>query len=122
MPSTRHEELYLFDIVEAGDAIARFIDGIDRGHFVGDDLLQSAVLHKLQIIGEAAARLSEATRARSPAIPWRQVVGFRNFTVHAYFAVDWDVVWTAAVEDAPLIANAVRSLLEDLSPTPGEEM
>lgn len=86
MQSSRRERLYLLDIVEAGDAIARFVVGIDRERFVGDDLMRSAVLHKLQVIGEAAGRVSETTRALAPAVPWRQVVGFRNFTVHAYFA------------------------------------
>ena len=114
MRSTRRERLYLLDIVEAGQAIARFVADIDRDRFVGDDLVRSAVLHKLQVIGEAAGRVSEATRASAPAVPWRQVVGFRNFTVHAYFAVDWDIVWTTAVDDAPAIASAVRDLLASL--------
>lgn len=119
MQSSRRERLYLLDIVEAGDAIARFVVGIDRERFVGDDLMRSAVLHKLQVIGEAAGRVSETTRALAPAVPWRQVVGFRNFTVHAYFAVDWDVVWVTAIADVPALAAAVRILLDSVS-TPDE--
>lgn len=117
MQSSRRERLYLLDIVEAGEAISRFVAGIDRERFVGDDLMRSAVLHKLQVIGEAAGRVSETTRALAPAVPWRQVVGFRNFTVHAYFSVDWDVVWATAIDDAPAITSAVRILLASL-PTP----
>ncbi len=114
MHSTRRELLYLNDIVEAAEAISTFIAGQDRDSFVGNDLVRSAILQKLQIIGEAAAHVSEETRSLTARVPWHQVVGFRNFTVHAYFAVDWDIVWTTAVDDAPAIANAVREIIEGL--------
>lgn len=114
MSSTRREPLYLRDIVEAADAIAAFIANVDPERFAGDDLVRSAVLHKLQVIGEAAAHVGEETRGRAPAIPWQQVVGFRNYTVHAYFAMDWEIVWTTAVEDAPAIGSAVAALIDSL--------
>lgn len=43
-------------------------------------------------------------------MPWPEVVGFRNFTVHAYFAVDWDIVWITATDDVPVIAAAIRAM------------
>lgn len=58
--------------------------------------------------------MSEDLRSQSPEVPWPQVVGFRNITVHAYFAVDWDIVWTTATEDTPSIAAAVRKLIAKL--------
>ena len=93
-------------IVEAADAIATFIEGPDRDDFVGNDLAQSAILQKLQIIDKAAAHVGEETRSLAAEVPWHQVVGFRNFTIHAYFAVDWDVVWTKASGDAPAILRS----------------
>lgn len=60
----RHEDLYLYDIVEAADAIGRFIAGSSSSEFANDDLTSSAVLQKLSVIGEAAARLSEDFRAK----------------------------------------------------------
>lgn len=107
----RLERLYLEDIVEAADAIQRFVAGVERGRFASDELVRSAVLHKLQVIGEAAAHLSVETRARIPNVPWREVVAFRNFTVHTYFAVDWDIVWVAAVRDAPAIGLRIQEVL-----------
>ncbi|MBM4368817.1 MAG: DUF86 domain-containing protein [Deltaproteobacteria bacterium] len=118
MPSSRDERLYLQDIVEAVDAVARFVAELERETFAGNDLVRSAVLHKLQVIGEAAAHLGEETRRASPQVPWVAVVGFRNYTVHAYFAVDWDIVWTTATVDAPTIGDAVRALLVTM-PVPG---
>ncbi len=66
----RHESLYLNDIVEAADAIARFIAGIDDEAFQSSDLVRSAVVHKLSVIGEAAARLSDDIKGQNPQIPW----------------------------------------------------
>jgi hypothetical protein len=68
----RHNTLYLTDIVEAEDHIAEFIAGTDPGQFQESELLRSAVVHKLSVIGEAAARLSDDLRARNPQAPGRR--------------------------------------------------
>jgi uncharacterized protein with HEPN domain len=114
----RREELYLRDIVEAADAIAGFLVGVVRAAFLVDDLLRSAVLQKLTIIGEAAARLPGPFKESHPAVEWPDVVAFRNLAVHAYFAIDWTIVWTTAVEDAPRIRTAVVEILEAEFPAP----
>ncbi|RLC72407.1 MAG: DUF86 domain-containing protein [Chloroflexi bacterium] len=107
----RREELYLTDIVEAADAIQRFIEGIQREDFFGDELRQSAVLQKLIVIGEAAARLPTEFTNRHPEIEWADIAGFRNIAVHEYFAVDWSIVWVAATQDAPDLRRKVARIL-----------
>src|SRR5580698_10059493 len=97
----RHEGLYLTDIIEAADHIAEFITRIDSDEFQKSELVRSAVVHKLSVIGEAAARVSEELKARNPHVPWPQIVAFRNILVHAYFGIDWDVVWAAAKTRCP---------------------
>ena len=77
----RHETLYLTDIVEAADHIAGFIAGTDSEQFRKSELLRSAVVHKLSVNAEAAARLSEDQTARNPQLPWPQIVAFRNILV-----------------------------------------
>jgi hypothetical protein len=64
----RSDRLYLADILDAIKAIEYFTAGIDEERFIADELTQSAVLHKLSVIGEAAGRLSEATRAQVPEV------------------------------------------------------
>ena len=107
----RPERLYLQDIIDAADSVASFVAGIDRQRFVDDDLLRSAVLHKLTVVGEAAGRLSAETRAANPAVPWPDVVGFRNIAVHAYLAVDWAIVWMTATHDLPAVRSAAVRML-----------
>lgn len=111
----RGDRLYLTDIVEAAQSISHFLDrlGDDRkDEFVKDDLVRSAVLQKLSVIGEAAARVSEPTRRLHPEIPWHQARGMRNFLVHAYFSVDWEIVWTTATESVPKLAAQVGAIIE----------
>jgi uncharacterized protein with HEPN domain len=107
----RPEELYLVDIVEAADAVARFVAGVSSTDFLKDELRQSAVLQKLTLIGEAAARLPDAIQNRCPDIEWYAIVGFRNIAIHEYFAVDWSIAWVAATHDAPLLRGQVADIL-----------
>ena len=107
----RRDKLYLADIVEAADAVAAFLAGAERERFLQDDLLRSAVLQKLSIIGEAAARLSKEFRAHHADVEWRDIVAFRNIAVHAYFAVQWSIVWTTATQDVPVLRQKISQIL-----------
>jgi uncharacterized protein with HEPN domain len=107
----RRDRLYLDNISEAAEAIRRFLAGVSEDAFLASDLLQSAVLQKLTIIGEAAARLSPEFKAGAGHIPWSDIVAFRNIAVHAYFSVQWPIVWVAATEDADLLRTQVLALI-----------
>jgi len=109
----RPEKLYLTDIVNAADAIARFVQGVAYDDFVRDELRQSAVLQKLIVIGEAAARLSPEFQANHPVLEWADIVGFRNIAVHEYFAVNWSIVWVTTIEDVPYLRGQVAQILTE---------
>lgn len=116
----RTEALYLDDILDAADAIARFLPNIEREAFLGDDLYQSAVLQKLTVIGEAAARLSEEFRDRHPEVRWRGIIGLRNIAVHNYFGVSWDTIWNAATQDVSVLRGQIAAILAAEFPEPDE--
>jgi uncharacterized protein with HEPN domain len=109
----RDEWLYLTDIVEAAAAIGRFVSGMTEDDWIDDEVKQGAVMHRLIIISEAAARLPKAFRERHPEIQWADIIGFRNFAVHAYFAVSWPIVWVTANEDVPMLAEQVAAILDE---------
>ena len=69
------------------------------------------MLHKLTVIGEAAARLPPEFRERHPEIEWADIVGFRNIAVHAYFAVEWPIVWVAATQETPELRDRIADIL-----------
>ncbi|MFH1833638.1 MAG: DUF86 domain-containing protein [bacterium] len=111
----RRDDLYPADFLEAAESIRSFVaklDRPDRDAFLGDDLVRSAVFQKLSVIGEAAARVSDETRALNPEIPWHQARGTRNLLIHAYFSVDWDIVWNTATDAVPRLAAQVARVVE----------
>jgi len=84
-------------------------------------MLRSAVVQKLSITGEAAARVSGELRARNPQTPWPQIIAFRNILVHAYFGIDWDLVWRAAINRCPALREQIAAILATESGNPEDE-
>jgi uncharacterized protein with HEPN domain len=109
----RPEKLYFTDIVEAARAIEKFIMGEDFNEFEQNEMMNSAVLQKLTVIGEAASKLPKKFTKRFPEIPWMDIIGFRNIAVHEYFAVRWDIVWVAATEEVPTLREQIEQILRD---------
>jgi uncharacterized protein with HEPN domain len=109
----RPEKLYLTDIVEAAKSIARFVMGESFNEFEQDEMMNSATLQKLTVIGEAASRLPKEFIAIHPEIPWVDIIGFRNIAVHEYFAIRWDIAWTAATEEVPILKEQVEKILRE---------
>ena|ERR1035437_1253477 len=107
----RTEAHYLWDIIDAVDAIDRFIAGKNIDQFAGDEILRSAVHAKLIIAGEAVTQLSDSLTGKYPLVPWQQIRGFRNVVIHGYFKIDWDIIWGAATKDAPELREAETLML-----------
>ena len=82
------DHAYLADILIAARKVQRFVSGVGRQDFEGDDMRASAVIRELTVIGEATKNVSEEFRAVHPAIPWRRMAGLRDVLVHAYRRVD----------------------------------
>ena len=106
----RRDAERLQDIIEAIERIERYAQ---RGKeaFVHDELLQTWVVHHIQIIGEAARKLSDELRARDQEIPWPEIIAMRNVLVHDYFGIDVDEVWSTVEDDLPGLKRRVRTLL-----------
>ena len=109
----RRDDLYLNDIIEAADHIAAFIAGADFETFQKSEMTRSAVVQKLAIIGEAAARVSEELSSRHTEVPWPHIVAFRNILIHAYFGIDWDEVWRAARNRCPILREQVTGIIDE---------
>jgi len=96
----RRDDERLADILEAAEKIAvRVAKG--RAAFDADEDTQIVLVHLIQVIGEAAAELSDGFIAEHPEVPWRQIIATRNRVVHGYFEVDLDILWDVAVIDVP---------------------
>jgi uncharacterized protein with HEPN domain len=100
----------LFDILEAIDRIERHLPR-DRQAFDSQELIQTWIVHHLQIIGEASRELSDDFKHKNPQVPWKNIIGMRHVLVHDYLIVDLDVVWTAATVHLPPLKAEVEKML-----------
>ncbi len=98
--------VYLGHMLDISRKAMMMVRGKDRQDFDRDEMLRLALAHLLQIVGEAARRVSQEFRGAHPQIPWAAIVGMRHKVVHDYLNVDEDVVWnTVTHELAPLVAQ-----------------
>jgi uncharacterized protein with HEPN domain len=102
----------LLDILEAIARIERYV-ALGKARFLEDELIQVWMVHHLERIGEAAARLGREFHEAHPQVPWREMVAMRNLLVHEYFSVDLEEVWETAVRDLPLLKAQIQTLLEN---------
>jgi uncharacterized protein with HEPN domain len=107
----RSDRERLLDILEAIERINRQT-ALGRARFEEDEVVQTAVVRWIEIVGEAVRGLSNELREAHPEIPWRQIVAMRNIVVHVYFELDADAVWLAIEQDLPKLEAKVRELLD----------
>ena len=93
----------------ARDGVA-FADELSYAEFTRDRRHQLAILKSVEIVGEAASRLSAETRESHPDVPWREVVGMRNRLVHAYFDIDLRIVWDTVHINLPVLIAQLEPL------------
>jgi uncharacterized protein with HEPN domain len=102
---------YVEHMLEAIARIRRYVGRKRRAGFLGDALLQDAVIRNIEIIGEAASRLSPEFAAQHAQIPWRDIVGMRHRLIHGYLNVNLVTVWEVIERDLPALAPRLRVLL-----------
>lgn len=98
-------------MAEAAESALRFCQGRTRADVDTDDMLRFALTRAVEIVGEAANRVSIETRTQIPDIAWPAIVGMRNRLVHAYFDVDSDILWTTVGERLPLLLRELNLAL-----------
>ena len=98
---------HMLDLARRAEAKVR---ACSRADFDADENLRLAVTHLLQVIGEAARRVSEDFQAGHPEVPWKAIIGMRHKVVHDYLDVDEDVVWNTATSELPQLIRLLESL------------
>ncbi|MCB1885602.1 MAG: DUF86 domain-containing protein [Geminicoccaceae bacterium] len=103
----------LLDMALAAQDALGFVAGLDEAGFLASRLHQNAVIRSLEVVGEAAGKVSPATRASHPEISWREITGMRHRLIHGYADVRVDLVWTVVTGYLPDLLAALDPLIHD---------
>ncbi len=108
---SRDEIMYLQDIAESCEKVLQFTKGFTQSDLVQDKKTYDAVVRNLEIIGEAAKRISDKLRVQLPDIEWRKIAGMRDMLAHVYFGIDNDILWDVVQNKVPQLAKTINAFL-----------
>jgi uncharacterized protein with HEPN domain len=110
----RDYKLFVKDILDAINNIEDFVGNMNYGEFMEDDKTSTAVVKKIEIIGEAIKNIPGDVRVKYNAIPWKDIVGMRNKITHNYFRIDYEIVWNVVKEKLPALKIQIEQVLKDM--------
>jgi uncharacterized protein with HEPN domain len=111
MPPERADVAYLWDMWDAAQAIQEFVSGRTFHSYQDDRMLRGAVERHLEIIGEAANRVSLDFQASHPEIPWRRIIAQRHVIAHEYGEIKHELIWKVATEHVTELITQLEPLI-----------
>lgn len=115
MRPDERDAAYLWDMLDAARTVRDFVAGMTINRYMLDRKLQLAVERAVEIIGEAARRVSDAFKAAHPEIPWKGIIGQRHVLAHEYGEIKQERMWAVASSNIPDLIATLEPLLP---PTP----
>lgn len=110
----RDYSLYIKDILDCIERVEEFVGDMNFDEFLADDKTSSAVVRKLQIIGEATKNIPKSITQKYDEVPWKEMARMRDKIIHFYFGVDYEIVWSVIKERLPEIKPTILQILEDM--------
>jgi uncharacterized protein with HEPN domain len=107
------DRVRLLHMIEAIQTAADFVTGRQAADLDTDRMLLFALVRSIEVIGEAASKVSEETRGLTPDIPWALIVSMRNRLIHAYFDIDSDILWKTATIELPALLTELQALIKE---------
>ncbi len=108
----KNDSVRLKHMLEAAYLCLEFVNNKKRVDLENDKMLCFAVVRALEIFGEAASHVSKSFQEKHPTIQWRAITGMRNRLIHAYFDIDYDIVWQALKHEVPKLIPDLELLLK----------
>jgi len=105
------DDAYLLDMLLAAKKVRSFTENVNWEQFNSDELRQDAVMRQIQIIGEAARKVSEQYKQQHSEIPWEGIIGMRHRLVHEYFRIIPKRVWDVVEKDIPELIRLIEPLV-----------
>ena len=111
--SERHPKLLLGDIIESAEKIQIYTHELSYDDFTKDSKTIDAVIRNIEIIGEASNRLPEEVKDKTSEIDWFKIIGLRNRIVHAYFGINYKIIWDVVEDYVPELIVQINKLLDE---------
>lgn len=111
----KRDLLFLKDIINAMNKIFNYTEKMTKEEFKKDDRTIDAVLRNIEIIGEAANKLSEKIYEENEIVPWGRMIGLRNIVIHEYFGVDLNIIWQVITVNLPETKPKIEEILKEIS-------
>ena len=106
-----HDNIRLRHMLDSALEAVKFADGKSREDLDNDRKLVLAIMKSIEIIGEAASKVSENCQVENDKIPWRDIIGMRNRMIHGYFEVNHDIVWETVQTDIPRLIEVLSNII-----------
>jgi uncharacterized protein with HEPN domain len=107
-PSTRE---YLEHILDEAKFLLDRSRGVDEESFLRDETLKRAFARSVEVMGEAVKQIPDSVRQQYPSVEWRAIAGMRDRLIHAYYGVNYEIVWDAVINKVPLLAENIELIL-----------
>ena len=107
------DKIRLLDMLDAANDAQSFVAGRDQTALYSDKMFAYALVRAIEIIGEAAAQVTQLTRKQLPQIPWKVIIGMRNKVIHDYGSIDLEVVWETAIVYIPQLILQLETILHE---------
>lgn len=104
----RPDAVRIGHMVDAAREALGYAAGSSRTGLDANPLLVRALVKCIEVVGEAASRVSAETRAELPDVPWADIVAMRNRLIHTYFDLDLDIVWSTIEIDLPKVVAVLE--------------
>ena len=111
MQPEQRDAAYLWDMLDAAQMVEQLSEGLNFAQYSNDRRTQLAVERSLEIIGEAAGRVSTSFRNAHPEIPWRQIIGQRNVLIHEYGEIKQERIWKVLRENVPQLIELLKQFV-----------
>ena len=111
--SQHDDQLRLRHMLDHAREAVAMVQGKARADLDHNRMLELALVRLVEIIGEAANRISETGRSGLPELPWPQIVGLRNRIVHGYDVINLDIVWKIVHEDLPPLIEQLQKIIKE---------